>query len=67
MTTIGGAIICGKRGGPTFTETKRVDNFSLKCPPGTELCSDATSPTNSICIAPESKSDCPIIDLVIVT
>ena len=65
MTAIGDKVICGKRGGPTFVKTLRVDPIFLKCPPGTQLCSEMTDPSASVCMTPNSLANCPIIDLVI--
>ena len=39
MTWIADVLPCGKRGGPNFIETVRVDKNTLRCPTGLEPCS----------------------------
>ena len=66
MTAINGMVACGKRGGPTFLETVRVDSVLMTCPEGYEPCSVETSPSETICMPLGSDmSECPILDLVI--
>ena len=45
--------LCGKRGGPTFLETVKVDPETLKCPEGTILCSEASDATEAVCMEPD--------------
>ena len=40
MTSLSGMTACGRRGGPNFVETVRVDPYTLECPQGLEPCSD---------------------------
>ena len=46
----------------------RPDPRTLKCPKGSESCSNFTKPSNTICMAPEyiGKGLCPITSLDIV-
>ena len=64
MTVTTGKIICGKRGGPTFLETVRVEKKTRKCPEGYVACSRFTGLTETICIEPDKIDDCPIIDFL---
>ena len=67
MINIHGMVACGKRGGPTYLETVRVDTVTLSCPRGYVPCSEFTIPSDTICIEPERKKpDCPIIDMFLV-
>ena len=67
MTSIYDMVACGKRGGPTYLETVRVDTVTLSCPQGYVPCSEFTIPSDTICIEPERKRlDCPIIDMFLV-
>ena len=50
MTADAGIVICGKRGGPTFVETVRVDPISLKCPEDFTPCSALTPPSETVCV-----------------
>lgn len=65
MTADGGIVICGKRGGPNFIETVRVNPGSLKCPKGFTPCSELTPPSETVCVEidADKESKCPIIDL----
>ena len=66
MTNISGMVVCAKRGGPTFMETKRVDPFSLKCPRGTTPCLPNSHPA-TVCLEEEKHStECPIVDILII-
>ena len=63
-----GVIICGKRGGPSFIEMKRVNPITLTCPRGFIPCSTETKATETVCLTPEQvPAECPIIDLVLVS
>ena len=64
MTETYGKIICGKRGGPTFLETVRVEKKTRKCPENYVACSRFTGLTETVCIEPDKIDDCPIIDLL---
>ena len=50
MNRIVDKLPCGKRGGPNFLETVRVDKGTLRCPSGYMPCSIYTNPTDTICI-----------------
>lgn len=50
MTAIGDHIPCGKRGGPTFVESIRVDKNTFKCPEPYQPCSNLTTPDETICV-----------------
>ena len=53
MTNIAGMIACGKRGGPTFMNTIRVDPVTKECPQDTIPCSPYSDNTSTICIDPD--------------
>ena len=66
MTVDSGMIVCGKRGGPTFMETVRVDPTTKECPRGLVPCSDKTPPSETVCVKEyEREFECPIIDIYI--
>ena len=68
MTSIDGMVACGKRGGPNFVDTVRVDPVTLKCPGGYEPCSYETNPSETVCLSKKiDKSQCPILDIVIIS
>ena len=68
MTSIGGMTACGKRGGPSFIDTVRVDAETFDCPAGYEPCSKETTASETICWPlSESKADCPIIDILVIS
>ena len=69
MTNISGMIACGQRGGPSFIETMSTRPISGICPLGYHLCSDQTSPTESVCLPPEFSKDkhCPILDVLVIS
>ena len=50
MTNLGGATICGKRGGKPFTEVARPTKEG-SCPKNTVPCSEATSKENTVCVS----------------
>lgn len=61
-----GFIACGKRGGPNFLETIRVDLMTKKCPDDLTPCSNFTAPDDTVCVKPYSvRFECPIIDVYI--
>ena len=64
MTVTNNMIICGKRGGPTFLETVRVEKKTRKCPENYVACSRFTGLTETVCIEPHKLDDCPIIDIL---
>ena len=67
MTAIGEVIVCGKRGGPSFLNTIRVNPQTFECPIGYEPCSKATSPSETVCWpVGESKENCPIVDILVI-
>ena len=60
-------LVCGKRGGPSFVQTVRVNPLYYKCPDGYERCSPHTSHSETICMPYENnKRDCPIIDMLVI-
>lgn len=63
-----GHYFCAKRTADSFIRAVRVDPISKLCPQGTEPCSPATSPENTICQPPEDHADkCPITEILFVT
>ena len=67
MTSFGGMVACGKRGGFSFIESRKVDAFSMECPQNYEPCSDKTKPSETVCIKIGSnKANCPIIDILVI-
>ena len=66
MTKVVDVLPCGKRGGPNFINTVRVDPRTFKCPEGLEPCSFFTNPTDTICMKFEDKAtQCPILDIFV--
>ena len=55
-----GKRLCGKRGGPTYTELKRA-NEKNECPEDLKLCSNNTSFEDSICTNDTEK--CPVNEI----
>ena len=49
MTDLGGATICGKRGGLSFLDAQRPQ-IDGSCPKNTVACSNTTSTANTICV-----------------
>ena len=67
MTSLSGMTACGKRGGPNFVETVRVDPYTFECPQGLEPCSKFTNANDTVCMEPYKKEyECPIIDLFVI-
>ena len=67
MTQISGKSACGKRGGPTFLDTVRVDPVTLECPFPLVPCSKITNATDTICVKEyEREYECPIIDVFVI-
>ena len=67
MTSLSGMTACGRRGGPNFVETVRVDPYTLECPQGLEPCSEFTNANDTVCMEPYKKEyECPIIDLFVI-
>ena len=67
MTALGGMVACGKRGGFSFIESRKVDIYSMECPKNYEPCSPFTKPAETVCIKKGSdKADCPIIDILVI-
>ena len=67
MTIDSGMIVCGKRGGPTFMETSRVDPITKQCSRGLVPCSKTSPPRETVCVKEyEREFECPILDLFIV-
>lgn len=67
MTAISGKIACGKRGGPNFLETVRVDSVTNECPYPLVPCSKITNATDTVCVKEyERDYECPIIDLFVI-
>ena len=50
MTSITGKIACGKRGGPTFLESIRVDPETEECPRTYVPCSAITEADDTVCV-----------------
>ena len=67
MKDIGGAKICGKRGGRPFTKALRPTSNG-SCPENSTPCSNVTSPENTICMYPNEKEKglCPITEIKLV-
>ena len=67
MTVDSGMVVCGKRGGPTFIETNRVDPVTKLCARGLVPCSHTSPPGETVCVKEyEKEFECPILDLFIV-
>lgn len=67
MTSISGKIACGKRGGPTFLDSVRVDPVTMECPYPLVPCSKITNATDTICVREyEREYECPIIDVFVI-
>lgn len=61
------SYFCVTRGGKAFSEVIRVDTDTEECPEGTQKCSDATSPENTVCYPNEELADsCPITQILFV-
>ena len=50
MTIDSGMISCGKRGGPTFLETVRVDPMTKECPRGLVPCNYNSPADETVCV-----------------
>ena len=66
MTNIAGMTACGKRGGPNFLETIRVDSQTKRCPRGTVPCSNYSDSTDTVCVEKDMTDECPIIDILVI-
>ena len=68
MTSLNGKTICGKRGGPNFIKTQRVDPNTASCPEGTIPCSEYSDATDTVCMSQSNiyKDFCPILDIVLI-
>ena len=67
MTSISDKTACGKRGGPTFLETRRVDPETGECPHPLVRCSPITNATDTVCVNEyEREYECPIIDIFVI-
>ena len=67
MTSFSGKVACGKRGGPSFINSRRVGAYTWTCPDGFVPCSLTTLPTETVCIEPDKKpADCPILDFIVI-
>ena len=60
-------VICGKRGGFSFENVIRPEDYTGLCPEGTSACSNVTSPKNTVCYRKDQhQSDCPITGIWII-
>ena len=67
MTIDSGMISCGKRGGPTFLETVRVDPLTRECPRGLVPCNYNSPADETVCVKEyEWEFECPIVDILLV-
>lgn len=67
MTAIHDMIPCARRGGPTFVETIKVDQVTLKCAEEFVPCSTITKPAETVCVREEDKAThCPILDIYVI-